>query len=586
MSTFVTLEEFKKAVAAFQGNGGRIVDARTGVVDGAGELAGLVEKVKTFALAPAAEERRQKSLAKDRMLENCHGRELEELAKKSFHVKTFERLKFFWHTSTNLLAGVTSKLAALYDTPAKRYAKAEKLAPELEAEANAAAAKVKASNVDELPEDQPVEDPTVANDPELEALLDELDLDGSNDLNTDGYELLARATDLDVFLQKVERLARAHPCVWVRPIVSYDVDANGNEVTNSGRLDFVIFTPATADVLLDPENPTKALAWFYFTERAEGGTMKQTVHLFTETAFVTLNEKWEILTGPEVNELGMLPVAKFEIDVPTSGYYLDGNGDDLHAGTLEVCMLKTLQNARAKDFAFKQLAIQGEEKDVPADQVMGGPWPVMLGESATATVLDLQPNLDQYTQLAKERARDLENKHGIVVDVESAGAPESGYAKKLRMSAMIRENKRTRPHFARCERDLFTKIRRLLEVRPVEGLDLPTGELVTDFAEVAVEDSPEVQAKADANDLRNNSISILDVLARKNPDLSERELARLAWRNRRINEALLGSREEKVIDFLTLGEKPAGNAPAGAGNGGTNPTNEQAPGDSGAGAVP
>ena len=142
-------------------------------------------------------------------------------------MKTFERLKFFWHTSTNLLAGVTSKLAALYDTPAKRYAKAEKLAPELEAEANAAAAKVKASNVDELPEDQPVEDPTVANDPELEALLDDLDLDGSNDLNTDGYELLARATDLDVFLQKVERLARAHPCVGVRPIVSYDVDANG-----------------------------------------------------------------------------------------------------------------------------------------------------------------------------------------------------------------------------------------------------------------------------------------------------------------------------------------------------------------------
>ena len=70
----------QKAVAAFQGNGGRIVDARTGVVDGAGELAGLVEKVKTFALAPAAEERRQKSLAKDRMLENCHGREIEELA--------------------------------------------------------------------------------------------------------------------------------------------------------------------------------------------------------------------------------------------------------------------------------------------------------------------------------------------------------------------------------------------------------------------------------------------------------------------------------------------------------------------------
>ena len=173
---------------------------------------------------------------------------------------------------------------------------------------------MKASNVDELPEDQPVEDPTVANDPELEALLDDSDLDGSNDLNTDGYELLARATDLDVFLQKVERLARAHPCVWVRPIVSYDVDANGNEVTSSGRLDFVIFTPATADVLLDPENPTKALAWFYFTERAEGGTSETDGPPLHRDRVRHAEREVEILSGPEVNELGMLPVAKFEID--------------------------------------------------------------------------------------------------------------------------------------------------------------------------------------------------------------------------------------------------------------------------------
>ena len=68
------------------------------------------------------------------------------------------------------------------------------------------------------------------------------------------------------------------------------------------------------------------------------------------------------------------------------------------------------------------------------------------------------------------------------------------------------------------------------------------------------------------------------MLARKNPDLSERELARLAWRNRRINEALLGSREEKVIDFLTLGEKPAGNAPAGAGQWRDEPHERASPG--------
>ena len=194
--------------------------------------------------------------------------------------------------------------------------------------------------------------------------------------------------------------------------------------------------------------------------------MKQTVHLFTETAFVTLNEKWEILSGPEVNELGMLPVAKFEIDVPTAGYYLDGNGDDLHAGTLEVCMLKTLQNARAKDFAFKQLAIQGEEKDVPADQVAGRPVACdARGERdrdrsrPAAEPRSVHATREGTRARPREQTRDRRRRR-------ERRSPESGYAKKLRMSAMIRENKRTWPHFARCERDLFAKIRRLLEVRP------------------------------------------------------------------------------------------------------------------------
>ena len=141
---------------------------------------------------------------------------------------------------------------------------------------------------------------------------------------------------------------------------------------------------------------------------------------------------------------------------------------------------------------------------------------------------------------------------------------------------MIHENKRTWPHFARCERDLFAKIRRLLEVRPADGLELPDGELVTDFCRGRGRRLPEVQAKADANDLRNNSISILDVLARKTPTCRSAS-------SRGSPGATGGSTKPSR---LSRGEgdrlphprrKPAGNAPAGAGNGGTNPTNEQAP---------
>lgn len=559
MRTFVSVEEYRKAVQAFQNGGGTIVDAAPAQV---GEFGELVAKVKAFANTPRAAERRTSSEAKDRMLAKAFRVDLEAQIRAAFHPKTYDALRLILHTSTNELVGVTSKLSALYDSAPKRYARLD-VPAEVEAEAAQAAAEARAKSTDELDE-RPVipdvEEPGEAFDPELEALLATLDLEGaSTEEEGDGYERIAKVIDLDVTLQKVEKLTRAHPCVWLRPRVVYDVDATGAEVPESGRVSFIIYTPAHADVLVDPNDPTRALAWFYFSEELAAGKLQRVVNVFTETAFFRLDAEWKPIGSPEVNELGRLPVAKFEIDVPTNGYYVEGIGDDLHAATIELCVLKTLQNARAKDSSFKQLAIQGDPDKLPADQVMGGPSPIVLGDGNSATVLDLQPNLEAWTMLAKERAREVESSYGIVVDVEAAGAPESGYAKKLRMAAVLRENRRVRPHFQRGERDLFELLGRLLAVRPVPSLPpIPPGELVTDFAEVSIDENPKEQAAIDAIEIKSNTISVLDVLARKNPDLSEVELARLAWRNRRINEALIGSGGERLIDFLSLGGKSDG----------------------------
>ena len=122
----------------------------------------------------------------------------------------------------------------------------------------------------------------------------------------------------------------------------------------------------------------------------------------------------------------MLPVAKFEIDRSDRGLATStGTATTFTQGPSRSAMLKTLQNARAKDFAFKQLAIQGEEKDVPADQVMGGPWPVMLGR-ARPRPFSTCSRTSISTRNSRRNARATsKNKHGIVVDVESAGAPRA-----------------------------------------------------------------------------------------------------------------------------------------------------------------
>ena len=88
-------------------------------------------------------------------------------------------------------------------------------------------------------------------------------------------------------------------------------------------------------------------------------------------------------------------------------------------------MLKTLQNARAKDFAFKQLAIQGE-KDVPADQVAGRPVACDARGERDRGPFSTCSRTSISTRNSRRNARATSRTNtGIVVDVESAGAPRA-----------------------------------------------------------------------------------------------------------------------------------------------------------------
>jgi hypothetical protein len=576
---FITLSEFRTAVQAFQSGTTLIVDGaevqRKDPKGLGGDVGELIEAIKAYANAPAEVKRREDSGAKDRMLSNAFRPDLLALCKSSFHPKTFEKLTLTLHTSTNLLTEIVGKLSALYDSHPKRYLRMpakeadqkerpEVVDPNKEPEDDDTTG-LRPASVEDLAarsSPPPLEEPTQGeSDPEFEALLSYLDLEEGND-EGESFESIARCSHLDVHLQKIERLARAHPCVWVRPHVAYDSDALGEDVEISGRLEFVVYTPANAGILADPENPSVARAFYYFTEEIADGRPTSVMHVYTSTAHVKLDNQFKPLGPVDLNPLGRLPIAKFEIDLPINGYYCNGIGDDLYDATLEVCLLKSIQNQRAKDSGFKQLAIQGDTSKLPADQVMGGALPLILGDGNTASVLDMSPDLEQWTNLVRERAKDIQTKYGITVESEAGGSPESGYAKKLKMAAVLRENRRVRPHFLRGERDLFELIGRMIEIAPIPDVDsVPSGDLVIDFVEPSIDENPKEQTEIDARELTLGTTNVIEILARKNPDLSDRELARMAYRNRLINEALTPSKTERLIDFLSLGGKPDGAAP-------------------------
>lgn len=557
---FVSVEVFRKITQAFQSGTSLVVEAgvRPGPAVNSDSFLALVAEIRASVGSPSNADRRVASQRKDAMLAGDFKADLLEVLRKGFKPYTFERLTLTLHTSTNVLADITARLSALYDRPAHRYLKSSETK----------GAEVAPPSAEELAQRTNApgpEEPTRGSDPEFEQLLDYLDIGDEAD-EGDALDDIAKAAALDVVLQKVERFARAHPCVWVRPFVVYDVTLTegpeGEQVlkedTATGRVGFTLYTPSNAGVIFRPDAPTEAWAFYYWTDEAtgSGGTVSR-LNVWTDSAFFVLDNEWKLVGEPQPNPLGRLPVAKFEIDVPVNGYYCEGNGADLYDATLELCVLKTIQNQRAKEAGFKQLAIQGNAKQFPAEQVMGSAVPLILGEGNSATVLDLQPALEQWTELCRNRAEEIRARYGITPDAEAgSGGTESGYAKRLKLMAVERESKRTRPHFARGERDLWALLARLAEVRPSPVLGtVPTGDLVVDFAEFQIDENPKEQAETDARELKLHTVSIVDVVRRKNPDLSERECARLAFRNRMINERLLPAEGERLVDFLAMGAK-------------------------------
>lgn len=431
-------------------------------------------------------------------------------------------------------------------------------------------------------------------EPDVDALIEVLDLEGSEKRAKESpLDKLYEMSDLDIVLDTVEKLCRIHEAVWVRPLVTYGKkelvkvpvkDANGNDTNETmdvlmgdpatGKLSYIIYTPAEADVIPDPANPSQAIAFYYFGEELnERGEMDQVIHFFSEEHYWKMNKDWKPVLDQE-NILGRLPVTVFRKELPSNNdYFCNGVGRDLLQATMNACILRTIQDARYRDTGFKQLALMNVDPDnVPADQVMGGPSPVYIPDGGSATVLDMTPNLRDMTDTLKERILEVAASYGITAaDFKLEGGPQSGFAKKLDRDKVLKENRRIRKFFAAAEKDLYNLTALTLaqfEIKDAPKLDAEKTFCI-DFAEPSFDEDPKTQASIDATRIKLNTMSIIDVLKRENPDLNEAELVEMAYKNKRINEVLIPSNSMKLIDILSgASQQELGFERASAGKGG------------------
>lgn len=495
---------------------------------------------------PEVVTRRNAVKAKLEVMRNHIAPQLDVKLRMAFHPENYARMFWVMHTSSNVMRRIVGDISTLYENPAVR--RLELATTQTEGLDDAKAEADTGTRPDGTAAPQ-------TGDPDIDALADVLELSGSEKVSASEspFDKLMAVFDLDMLLGQVEQLCMVSPVVWVRPVVTYQKDVNGENDPATGKLTYVVYTPENADIVPDPENPADALAFYYFGEAFdERGDMKRVTHFWTREKYYKLDAENRVVLE-EDNELGRLPVTPFRIHMPLNGYYADGEGDDLHEATLELCLLKTLQNSRAKDSAFKQLAIQGDAKDVEQDMVLGGPSPIMLGDENTAVVLDLQANLEQFTTMWEARETSVAATYGISsAEYKSEGAPQSGFAKKLDRDKVLKENRRRRKFFAVAEQDLYHNTATLLRDNPVPQVPkLPVdAKLVVDFVEPTFEEDPQLQSRLDAIALKLNVLSILDILRRANPDVDDVTLIKLAYRNKRINAAFMTAEQLSLVDLL------------------------------------
>lgn len=528
-----------------------------------------------------------------------------------FHPENFKRMKLQPSLWTNQMRRIVNDISILYETPATRRLVKQAAKGPTSLPPPARPIDEAAGGTEEVPADEPTGAPEVdpeadanaeqppaaipqdpnTGDPDIDALADVLGLTGAHVQKEDGpLEEFLTKVDLDVVLERVEKLARIHEAVWVRPFVRYEgmlVNAETGEQRgdpDKASLSFITYDPSTADIVPDPTDPARALAWFYFAEEADAkGQLIKVIHFFTADGYWKFDHEWKVLaSGP--NELGRLPVTVFRKELPSAGsYFVRGNGRDLFEATLEFCLMRSIQNSRYRDSGFKQLVMVGvEPDDIPDDQVMGGPAPIYVGGEGSATVLDMEPQLQQMTDTIKDRAIEQAAAYGITgASYKADASPQSGFAKKLDRDNILKENRRIRKFFAEGEKDLYQLIAKTLEISPVKGLpQLPTdAEFEVDFGEPSFTEDPKEQSQQDAIDLKLNKTNIVEILRRDNPDASDVELIQQAYRNKRINEAFISTGAMKLLDVLAhkvgVGGMDGSSAPANDPNAGGDGTDNQ-----------
>jgi len=222
------------------------------------------------------------------------------------------------------------------------------------------------------------------------------------------------------------------------------------------------------------------------------------------------------------NPFGVLPFVYLHSGWRDETFWDSFTGDDLTGGTIDMAVHLTFLNHIIKTQSFKQLVGKGDNVGELLGQVLD-PLSILTltGQNTEISVLDLQSNYEQLHRVAQDLANNLAISYGVSPSqFRMTSQASSGFALQMENLKLDRFTLEQQQDFKVYEQELFGMLKM---VSDYYGNPIGEGSMSVDFVEPNYPASESEQLTVDQQAIEMGLTKSIDILMRKNPDLTEED---------------------------------------------------------------
>lgn len=294
-----------------------------------------------------------------------------------------------------------------------------------------------------------------------------------------------------------------------------------------GKMWIDIWLPDRTQVIQHDENPTLAVA--AVTERSlpntQGYTTVKRIYVDAEKwkYYETSNALGQGAPKVEPHPYGRMPVVWVHADERIDTFWGNTIGSDLFDTNLAIgCDLFKLNNLTTLQSEL-QPTYQGNPRDLAKGFSIGGN--AIWAGKGTFNVLQTQGDPSHLIRVIQARIGWIAQQYGLAADVyDLSSTATSGFQIRLKRQPLEEARISQVKTWRRIERELLTLMAQVSQAEhPTLKLDPMVGFKMLDFHEEPMLEDPSTENAVDENNVNNFRASEIDVIRRRNPDLTKEQ---------------------------------------------------------------